>query len=516
MKRYICNSLLILLLVFTQSSILYSQDRKEADNFFEQGDFESAYESYSTLIESGIDDEQVDYRLAVCVLNLTMSKLEAINILQLLVKSETADPNSLYLLGRAYQFEYRFEDAIKVFEEFERKGLGSESNLNNVGRQIEHCQNAMELLKFPVEIKFENLGTEVNSPFAEYFPFAASDESFLLYNSRRNNGGDKGGDGKFASDVFISVSKNGKFNKAKSINKKLLTKEFDEEIVGLSSTNTKAILYFGGKSEADGKLGLVDLRNHELYNRLNLPDVINSKYDEIAASINNVSKEIYFASNKPGGYGGTDIYVTRLLPNGEWGEAQNLGPTINTIYDEDFPGLSQDGKILYFSSNGHTSMGGYDIFKADYDKVKMKYVEPRNLGYPINTPMDEMNFSISETGRYGYISAFRKEGFGDLDIYRVTFSEIEPDYTIFNGKIILPENESLSSISMIVTDDKTGELYGEYLPNLKSMRYVLILPPGKYTLTIETDNFSFYEEKIEVLDKDAFKYEIVKDIELKK
>lgn len=276
------------------------------------------------------------------------------------------------------------------------------------------------------------------------------------------------------------------------------------------------MVYFGGQTEADGKLGLVDVKNQDLVNRKNLPEVINTKYQEISASLNNVSHEIYFASDKPGGYGGTDIYVTRLLPNGEWGEPQNLGPSVNTKYDEDFPVLSLDGKILYFSSNGHTSMGGYDIFKADYDMEKMKYVNPRNLGFPINSPGDEMNFSISESGRYGYISSFRKDGYGDLDIYRVTFTDIEPNYTVFNGTIQLPENESLNSISMIVTNDRTGELVGEYLPNLKSMRYVIILPPGKYTLTVETDQFQFYEEKIEVLDKDAFQFQVEKDIILKK
>jgi len=516
MKKNTCNYLLIFLLVFINVSSVLSQNRKIADEYFALNDFEAAYEEYSLLLENGLNDFEVDYRIAVCVLNLNMSKTEAIKNLEAIIKKENADPNALFLLGRAYQYENKFSDAIKVFTEFEKKAQGSSDNLKSVGRQIEHCQNAIELMKFPIEITFENLGIEVNSPFAEYYPFSASDESFLIYNSRRNNGGNKGSDGSYSADVFISIAKNGKFTKAKSINKKINSKEFDEEIVGLASSNTKAVLYFGGKTTSDGKLGLVDVKNHDLINRKNLPDVINSKHDEISASINNLSKEIYFASNKPGGYGGTDLYVTRLLPNGDWGEPQNLGPTINTIYDEDFPVLSQDGKILYFSSNGHTSMGGYDIFKADYDVEKMKYVNPRNLGFPMNTSMDEMNFSISETGRYGYISAFRKDGFGDLDIYRVTFSDIEPNYTVYNGKIILPVGESLNSISMIVTDDKTGELYGEYLPNLSSMRYVLILPPGKYTLTIETDNFSFYEEKIEVLEKDAFQYEIIKDIELKK
>jgi tetratricopeptide (TPR) repeat protein len=478
MKRKARNYLLIYILVFIAHSSVFAQNRKLAADFFDKEDFESAYEEYSLLIENFNDDLEFEYRLAVCVLNLNMSKTEAINLLENLVKNELSDPNALFLLGRAYQYENRFEEAIKTFSDFERKGQGSEANLKSAGRQIHHCQNALELMKFPIEIKFENLGIEVNSPYADYFPFAASDESFLIFNSRRNNGGDRKSNGHFSSDVYISVSKNGKFTKAKTINKKILTKEFDD--------------------------------------KKNLPDVINTKHDEISASINNLSKEIYFASNKPGGFGGTDLYVTRLLPNGDWGEPQNLGPTINTIYDEDFPVFSQDGKILYFSSNGHTSMGGYDIFKADYDSLKMKYVQPRNLGFPINSPRDEMNFSISETGRYGYISSYRKDGFGDLDIYRVTFSEIEPNYTVFNGNIILPDGETFNSITMFVTDEITGQLYGEYLPNLTTMRFVIILPPGKYSLTIETDNFGLYEEKIEVLDKDAFQYEIIKDIELKK
>lgn len=519
MKVFFCNYLLIFLLVSSFSIQARTQTLKSAGLFFEQGDFESAYEEYSVLIESDVDAEtaeQINYRLAVCILNLPMPKVEAIDLLIKLIKNESADPNCQFLLGRAYQYEYKFSEAIESFTRFEKEGKGSLENLNAVGRQIEHCQNALEIMKFPVEITFENLGTNVNTPFAEYFPFASSDETFLFFNSRRNNGGEKNSVGEFSSDIFCSVSVDGKFQKSKSVNKKMLSKEFDEEIVGMSSSNTKAVVYFGGKTPTDGKLGLVDVKNLDLFNRKNLPEVINTKYQEISASLNNLSKEIYFASDKPGGYGGTDIYVTRLLPNGEWGEPQNLGPSINTKYDEDFPVLSNDGKILYFSSNGHTSMGGYDIFKADYDQEKMKYVNPRNLGYPINSPYDEMNFSISESGRYGYISAFRKEGYGSLDIYRVTFNDIEPDYTVFNGTILLPENETLNSISMIVTDDKTGELVGEYLPNLKSMRYVIILSPGSYTLTIETDEFQFYEEKIQVLDKDAFQFQINKDIILKK
>lgn len=514
MKTFIVLSVIIGSQLFVCSEKLFAQDRKAADHYFEIGDFESAYEQYNQLSDEETDD-LVLYRTAVCVLNLNMSKKEAISILEKLIVKENCDPNASFLLARAYQMEYKFNEAIKYFKEFEGKGLGSAENLKDAGKQIDHCNNAVELVKFPMEIQFENLGPEVNSPFSDYYPFASTDESFLFFNSRKNSGGEKNDDGKYAADIYVSESKNGKYQKAKPVNKKILTKEYDEEIVGLSSSNLKAVIYLSDKSGTDGKLSLVDVRNMNLANPIKLPDVINTRFDEISASVNNLSKEIYFASNKPGGYGGTDLYVTRLLPNSEWGEPQNLGPTINTKYDEDFPVLSNDGKILYFSSNGLNSMGGYDIFRADYDQEKMRYVNPRNLGYPLNTPMDEMNFSLSESGRYGYISAYRPGGLGDLDIYRVTFNDIEPDYTIINGNILVPEGKTFGTISMIVTDDQTGELYGEYLPNLSSMRYVIILPPGKFTLTIETDEFEFFEEKIEILDKDAFQFEIKKDITLK-
>lgn len=514
MKNISVNCLLVFILIFYSVGNSNAQDKKLAEEYFLAGNFSEAYEQYALLLETFPDDLTFNYRIAVCILNQNEKKQEAIPYLEFLSKQADADPNSIYLLGRAYHYDYQFVKAMESFKLFIKNEKGSEQNLKDAGRQIEYCQNAVELMKFPVDIKFENLGNNVNSPYADYFPFAATDESFLLFNSRNNNGVNQKSDGTNASDIFISIAKNGSFTKAKTVNKKLLTDQFDEEIVGLSSSNKKAVLYLQDKNNTGGKLVLADVRNNNLTNPMKLPENINTRFDEISASINNESKEIYFASNKPGGFGGTDLYVVRLLPNGDWGEPQNLGATINTIYDEDFPVLSSDGKFLYFSSKGHTSMGGYDIFKAEYDHEKMKYMHPRNLGFPINSPMDEMNFSVSESGRYGYISAVRKDGFGDLDIYRITFTDIEPDFTIFNGKIQTSDGNEISSISMFVTNEETGELYGEYLPNLNSMRYVIILPPGKYSLTIEAENYEVYEEKIDVLDKDAFQFQIDKDIQL--
>ncbi len=492
-----------------------AQDKKMADEYFEQSNFEEAYEIYSSLIEIDESNLLYQYRLAICALNINQSKKEAIKLLTEIVKSSEADANAMYLLGRAYQFDYNFKEAIICFKAFVKEKKGNEENLNLAGRQIEYCENAIELMKFPTAIKFENLGSEINSPFADYFPFVASDESFIIYNSKRNNGSEKMMNGTYTSDVFISFSKDGVYQKSKAVSKKINSKKFNEEVVGISSNNDQAIIFFSEDNySADGQLAIVKIDKDDISKKENLPESINTKHAEISATINKDNNEIYFASDMPGGYGGTDLYVSRILPNGEWGPPQNLGPAINTIYNEDFPVLSSDKKVIYFSSKGHTSMGGYDIFKAQFDEEKNKYVQPRNLGYPINSPMDDMNFSVSESGKYGYISAVRKEGLGDYDIYRVTFDDIEPNYTIINGQITTENNQELSSISMIVVDEN-GELFGEYLPNLNTHRYVVILPPGKYTLTLESDKFELYEEQINILGKDAFQFNIEKDIPLK-
>jgi hypothetical protein len=246
---------------------------------------------------------------------------------------------------------------------------------------------------------------------------------------------------------------------------------------------------------------------------------INSgKAEEIAACISTDGTMLYFASNREGGKGGTDLYLSRKLPNGTWGPAQNMGAEINTAFDEDFPNVSADGKVLYFSSNGHTTMGGYDIFKAELNPETKLFANPKNVGYPINTPEDNYNFRISSNGRFGYISALREGGMGDLDIYRVTLNEVEPQYSVVKGDIVSADSTqklNFSDVFITVNDSKSQEVVGTYIPNPNSGRYVMVLAPGTYDLTIEANGFKSITEKITILDKSSFKFEITKDLKLR-
>lgn len=163
-------------------------------------------------------------------------------------------------------------------------------------------------------------------------------------------------------------------------------------------------------------------------------------------------------------------------------------------------------------------MGGYDIFKVEWNEADGKWSGVKNLGYPINTPEDNSNFRISDNGRYGYVAMRREDGLGDLDIYRVTFNDIEPRYSVVRGQIVFSNKSSqpaFSDVFITVTEKKSNEMVGNYVPNANSGRYVIILAPGVYEVSIEAPGCAPYTETINIADKSSFKPEIDKDITLK-
>ena len=485
-------------------------DSKRAYELLAINNFEEALTEFLMVLEESPDDVKLNYRVAVCMLNLNGDKSRAIPYLEKVIQTQPVENNAYYLLGRAYHYGQQFDKAVDSYKKYSELGGGTAASKQEVDMEIQYCYNAKELVKYPVNVSFENLGKNVNSVYSDYFPFVPTSESFLVFNSKRDEYSEELPNGTWASNVYFSQVRNGVFEKAVPLGENINTVDANEEVIGLSAAGDIMLLLLS--NGLGGDLYLTNKQGDSFDKPVKLDETINSKNHEIAASITKDGNTIFFASDRKGGVGGTDIYMSKKLPIGGWGPPQNLGNTINTEFDEDFPNISTDGKSLYFSSKGHTSMGGYDIFKATWNAETKKFENAMNVGYPLNTTYDDMNLRMSETGRYGYIAAIRPEGLGDYDIYRVTLNEIESKFTVIKGYI--RSSEPIEDIIIDVTDKKTGELYGSYLPNFNTMKYVVILPPGEYTMDVDADAHTPISETIVVYDKSSFEAEVDKDIML--
>jgi tetratricopeptide (TPR) repeat protein len=519
------NKHFILLLLSGFTSLCVAQEDgltkvtpEEAANKMKVGNYEDALTDYLQLLNEDSRNESYNYNVGVCYLNNSMNKSKAVPYLEIVTRKEKHDPNADYLLGRAYQYANRFDDAVLAFKKFKADAKGTVFNLVDADLQIQHCINAKELMKFPVDVMFQNLGSNINSEYSDYYPFVTSNESFLIYNTKRpEKNAEKMENGNYNNSIYISRVVNGEYMKASPIGAPINSGNAGMEVIGLSETGDNILLYMP-EGLGKGNIYISKLDVQGVYGKPEKLDAkINAAGDEIAASISSDGNTLYFASSRKGGMGGTDIYICKKLGK-KWSEPMNAGKEINTPYDEDFPNISPDGKILYFSSKGHTSMGGYDIFKSSFDETTNTYTSPKNIGYPINTTDDDMNFRISKNGKYGYIASAKNGGQGDFDIYRVTFNEVESDYSVVIGGISAKDGSEInySDVFISVNDNITKELMGNYLPNPATGRFVVILPPGKYQMLIDAPGYKSVKKNIEVFDKVSYQAEINMNIELAK
>jgi hypothetical protein len=518
MKNFLLTLVLAPYLACSQNGdeSITKADPKKAEEKMLAGDYEDALADFMELHAADPQNEKYNYNIGVCYLNCNGNKAKAVPYLEKITHDPKHDPNADYLLGRAYQYAQRFDDAVSMFTKYVTNGKGKEENLKDAGNQIQYCINAKERVKFPLDVKFENLGKPVNSEYEDYYAFVPLDESFIIFNTKRPVAANesKAVNGEYPNVIMISEVSQGQYQQAKRLDLQLPKNSY-AEVIGLSANGNTLLLNITEQK----KTGNIFISEKDASGKFSKPVMldkhINSPHEEIAASVSAEGDVIYFTSDRPGGMGGTDIYISRKTPQGQWGLPQNAGSQINTPQNEDFPNISPDGKTLYFSSTGHTSMGGYDIFKVTLND-NGAWENPKNLGYPVNTPMDDYNFRISKNERYGYISAIREEGMGDYDNYRVIFNEVEPELTVMYGQVLAEDGSQINfpDVFISVTNDKNGELIGNYLPNPRTGKYVVILPPGKYTLVVELFNFRLLTQKLEILDKISFQSEREFDLKL--
>ena len=233
---------------------------------------------------------------------------------------------------------------------------------------------------------------------------------------------------------------------------------------------------------------------------------INSEYQEPSACLNAAGNVMYFSSNRPGGFGGKDLYRVIRFGNGDWSQPLNLGPTVNTPEDEDAPFFHANERTLYFSSRGHQNIGGYDIFKSEI-LDNGTWTTPENMKYPINTVDDDIYFVLSEDEQQGFYSTERQDGSGDKDLYQVYMPKEENLMAIVKGEVTNSTSNRLMGVACKITliDDDAKTVHGVYHSQPQSGKYMMVLQPNvRYRIIVEADGHYTHTEDLEFTRQDCF------------
>ncbi len=511
----------------SMSSDKFEATWKKAQEHLEYDEYDQALKHLQRLNESDKNSPEIEYHLGICYLH-SIHNEKALKHLQNAEEAnftlkEAGDDVTLefdeehndyvsedldYNLGRAYQLHMEFDKAIAHYEAFRKKLSKTkhkhtkkevkEQELKVISHFIETAQNGKELVVNPVEgVTIINMGSEINSEYEDIAPLITADENTMIFTSRRENttGGKIHHDGKYMEDIYIAHKKSdGKWSKAQKISNKINTEDQDAAVA--ISPDGQSLLLYRNNHHGTGDLYYSSLERYGWTTPEKLEGGVNTRHWENSASISLDKKTIIFTSNRPGGKGGEDLYTAHRLENGTWSEAQILGDNINTEWDEDAPFLHPDGKHLYFSSKGHNSMGGYDIFRSEWDEEAKEWGKPKNMGYPINSPENDIFFVWSPDGTRAYFSSHHEDSYGDQDIYMMTLPSNAKEVILVKGTITDELTGKPLHAHIMIREEGSNEEVASAYSNPHSGEYTIVLPADKH-YTIQVDKPAYFSQKNE-------------------
>ncbi|MES2731429.1 MAG: OmpA family protein [Bacteroidota bacterium] len=409
---------------------VFAQESKklkiEASESFAMQQYGAALNLYLEILKEEPANTEANFYAALCYLK-TLYRQKALPYIQKAYQTNpTFDPKIEFVMGEAYQCDNQFDKAIGYYTLYKRNQENKdEQEMLLVNKRLEECNNGLQYIQHPVRVLIKNIGSVINGKFPDYAPVISSNEAVMFFTSRRE--GSTGHylapeDGLFYEDIYLTYHKDGKWSHPLNIGASLNTDTHDACIA--ASPNGKQLFIYQDSRDGDIYTSLLlDSAANQWSKPEGLGNNVNSKYHETSVSITADGNIVYFSSDRPGGIGGLDIYKSYKNHDGSWGTAINLGPIINTPYDDDAPFIHPDGKTLYFSSRGHSTMGGFDIFRSFLENDL--WTSPQNLGFPINTSAEDIYFVLSADNNHGYYASANGEGFGEKDIYIISLPEYE-------------------------------------------------------------------------------------------
>ena len=462
---------------------------KEGQIHVFQEDYYQAWKSYSKVLKLDKQNDLASVNGAICIYKLNYSADSASAFEKNLALSKFNDAK--YYLAWIKHQQRSFDEAILLLQDYNK--LPVKDRLNGVEETeyfIQVCNNAKNFIKHPLRSIIKNMGSGVNSAFPDYVPVMLPDESALFFTSRRdgssNNKKDAGNN--FYEDVYVSYKQDNQYRQAQNVGAPINT-ETNDACVAISPDGKRMIVYRTSTDELTGNLYISKIgAKNSWSDPEKISSEINSSYIETSACFSNDTSEIYFSSDRPGGFGGKDIYRIKKMPDGQWAMPFNLGAGINTARDDDAPFLHPDGVTLFFSSQGHNTMGGFDVFKSVLDINVNQFSEAENLGYPINDVGNDVFFVLSADGQRGYYSSIKKETFGGNDIYQIDTRFGENDLAIKQGKALMDEMPGRVKITLM--DKENNEVNGNYYSDSRTGKFFLVMNPLKsYWAIVESEGY---------------------------
>ncbi|SMO71290.1 Tetratricopeptide repeat-containing protein [Saccharicrinis carchari] len=470
----------------------YKKEILKAEDLLQLDNYQDASAIYNRLLKEYPNDRYILFKAGECFLFSENHIEKSIELLEEAVqkyplknKKSTQAIEARFYLGQAYHLGYRFAEALELFEKLKKQIASKQSAAKKkIQREIIYNKNALALKKHPVDFRITNLGPFINTKYDEHSPVVNLHEDMLLFTSTRKPVASA--THKAATtyeNVYFSHWRDGQWITSRGIG---FNTQGNSATIGISSDGSTLLIY---KSEAGvGNIHTSYFKNNNWGELEKLPSPINTMANETHASFSIDGNTLYFTSDRAGGYGGKDIYCVNKLPDGSWGKVRNMGEKINTEYDEESPYIHPNGKTLYFSSEGHRSMGGYDIFKAGIDTAG-NWGNVLNIGYPINTPFDDLFYAPTIDEQRVYYASRRDKGFGGADIYLIEFPSNHPNaLTVAGGFLFRPDGEPAANAKITVTNKNSGEVEGVYRPSPNNGKYIFILPAGAhYNMEIEME-----------------------------
>lgn len=515
--------------------------------------YKQALPFFEAAHEFNPNNADLNFKIGLCHLNSNM-KFKALEYFERAYKLQpTVSPEVQYYIGRGSQLSQQWDKAIKAYEAF-KNTLNTKTDMERImetSKHIEECRNGKKLMVKPVRVWIDNMGKNINSQYPEYGMVMNADGSEIYFTSRRPNSAGNSSDdfGGYFEDIYMSEEADKEYQAAKNVGEPINTKGHDAT-VALSPDGSKMLVYIDDKG--DGNIYESVRKGSEWSKPKKLNSEICSPYHEPSAWYSPDMRKLYFVSDRPlsgkGAPKDKDIYVASWDAKKEiWTNIERLPETVNTPYDEDGIFMHPDGKTLYFSSKGHSTIGGYDIFYS-VRQDDNTWSTPVNIGYPINTPDDDVFFVVAANGKDAYMTSFREDGMGEKDLYKITFlgEEKQPmlnsEDILLAGKgvtmrekVIEPKIEikrsSLSLLKGIIRDNKTkkpvmaaievidndkNEVIAEFNSDPVTGKYMVSLPAGKnYGIAVKAEGYLFHSENFDI-PKESDYQEYEKNVDLKK